>query len=63
VVSEADLRSAIAGVVARECLIAEGAGAAGVAAVLGGALDLMGRNAAIVLSGANIDADALKALL
>jgi threonine dehydratase len=62
-VSEADLRSAIAGVVARERVIAEGAGAAGVAAVLGGALDLTGRNVAIVLSGANIDADTLKALL
>jgi len=63
VVTEADLRSAISGVVTRERLIAEGAGAAGVAAVIGGTLDLTGRNVAIVLSGANIDADTLKALL
>jgi threonine dehydratase len=63
VVSEADLRSAIAGIVARERVIAEGAGTAGVAAVLGGALDLTGRNTAIVVSGANIDADTLKAVL
>jgi len=63
IVSEADLRSAIAGIVASERLIAEGAGAAGVAAVLGEALELTGHHAAIVLSGANIDTDTLKALL
>jgi threonine dehydratase len=63
VIGEAELRSAVAGVVKEERLLAEGAGAAGVAAVLAGKLDVAGRRVAIVLSGANIDADVLKALL
>jgi threonine dehydratase len=54
-VSEADLRSGVAGVVRHEHLIAEGAGAAGVAAVLAQRLDTQGRNVAVVLSGGNID--------
>lgn len=63
VVSEADLRSAIAGIVTQERLIAEGAGAAGVAALVAGGLDLAGRNVAVVLSGANIDAGTLTSVL
>jgi threonine dehydratase len=63
VVSEAHLRSALAGLVGHERLVVEGAGAAGVAAVLAGALDLAGHKAAIVVSGGNIDAETLKALL
>lgn len=62
-VGETDLRAAIAGIVTEERLIAEGAGAAGVAAVLRGKLDVRDRRVAIVLSGANIDPDTLKALL
>ena len=62
-VSEADLRSAIRGVVGQERLVVEGAGAAGVAAVLAGRLDTRGQNVAIVLSGANIDAHVLRDLL
>lgn len=61
--NEADLRSAVSSVVAEERLIVEGAGAAGVAAVLGGGLALTGRHVAVVLSGANIDPDRLKSLL
>jgi threonine dehydratase len=63
VVGEAALRAGIAGVAAGERLIVEGAGAAGVAAVLSGALDVRDRRVAIVLSGANIDAGTLKAIL
>jgi threonine dehydratase len=62
-IDEGDLRAAIRGVATEERLIAEGAGAAGVAAVLRGKLDLRDRRAAIVLSGANIDADVLASIL
>ena len=63
VVSEAQLRDAIAGVVANEQLIAEGAGAVGVAAVMAGKLDVRGKRVAIVLSGGNIDQDTLSAIV
>ena len=55
VVSEGDLRSAIAGAAEHERLIIEGAAAAAIAAVATGKLDVRGRRVAIVLSGANID--------
>ena len=62
-VSEAELAAALAGVVRHERLVAEGAGAAGVAALLSGRIPVAGRRIAVVLSGANIDdtvlADAL----
>jgi threonine dehydratase len=60
-VGEPDLVEAIRGIAGHERLIAEGAGAAGVAAALAGRLE--GRRIAIVLSGANIDPEKLKALL
>jgi threonine dehydratase len=41
-------------------LIAEGAGAAGIAGLLAGGLDLRGQNVAVVLSGANIDPGVLR---
>ncbi len=63
VVSEAELKSAIAGIVREERLIVEGAAATGVAAVKSGRLDLRGRSVAVVLSGANIDPEKLKTLL
>ena len=63
IVGELDLRNGIAGVVTKERLVVEGAGAAGVAAVLGGKLDVRDHRVAIVLSGANIDANTLKAIL
>ncbi|HSC29779.1 MAG TPA: pyridoxal-phosphate dependent enzyme [Vicinamibacterales bacterium] len=62
-VDEAGLREAVAGIVRHERLVVEAAGAAGVAAVLGGRFDARNRRVAVVLSGANIDADKLAAIL
>ena len=59
VVDEPLLRRALAGVVTTEHLIVEGAAAAGPAGVLGGTLDLTGQRVAVVLTGANIDAQTL----
>jgi threonine dehydratase len=63
VVSEAQLREAIAGIVTNERLVTEGAGAVGVAAVMAGKLDVRGKRVAIVLSGANIDQDTLSTIV
>jgi len=63
VITEAELRAAIAGVVLNERLVVEGAGAAGVAAVQAGKLDARDRRVAIVLSGANIDREALRTIV
>src|SRR5262249_47406624 len=54
-VSEEDLRAAIAGLVAHEHMIAEGAGAVGVAALIGRRLGPARRAAAIMVSGSNTD--------
>ena len=54
-VSESDLAAAISGLVAEEHLIAEGAGAAATAAIVGRRVDVRGRRVAVVVSGANID--------
>ncbi len=62
-VNEDDLREAIAGTAVHERLVVEGAGAAGVAAVLSRKIDLENRRVAVVLSGGNIDCDTLKACL
>jgi threonine dehydratase len=62
-VSEGQLQAAIAGVAVHERLIAEGAGAAGVAGVLAGRLDVRDRRVAVVLSGANIDSEILQKAL
>lgn len=62
-VGESGLRQAIGGLVREERLIAEGAAAAGVAAVLGGALAGDARKIAVVLSGANIDPAKLASIL
>jgi threonine dehydratase len=62
-VSEERLADGIRGLVANERVIAEGAGIAGVAAVLAGRLDLKGRRVAIVVSGGNIDTERLRAIL
>lgn len=63
VVSEDQIEKAISGVVKEERLVAEGAGAVAVAAVLAGRVDLRGRRTAVVLSGANIDDARLRALI
>jgi threonine dehydratase len=63
VIGEKDLRSAVAGTVRHEHLIAEGAGATAVAAVLAPGVNLRGRNVAVVLSGANIDSALLAQII
>ena len=63
VVSEAQLREAIAGLLREERVVAEGAGAAAVAAVLGGAIDCAGHRTAVIVSGANIDMETLRSLI
>ena len=63
IVSEEDLRDAIAGTVAHERLVVEGAGAAAIAAVQARALDLRDRRVAVIVSGGNIDPEKLRGLL
>ena len=63
VVSEDELRAAVGAIVREERLVAEGAAATGVAAVVSGDVDLRGRRVAVILSGANIDPEKLRALL
>ena len=62
-VSETDLSAAIAGLVESEHLVAEGAGAAGVAALIGRRVDVKGGRVVIIVSGANIDAVRLASVL
>ncbi len=62
-VGEPALSDAIAGIVLHERLIAEGAGAVGVAAITSERLTVRGRRIAVVLSGANIDSSTLAAVL
>jgi threonine dehydratase len=62
-VSESDLASAVVGLVEAEHLIAEGAGAAATAAILGRRLDVRGRRVGVVVTGSNIDRARLAALL
>jgi threonine dehydratase len=62
-VSEAELCDAIRGLVRHEHLIAEGAGAVGVAAVCSGRVECSGRHTAVIVSGANIDMPLLASIL
>ncbi len=62
-VSEADLAAAIVGLVAAEHVIAEGAGAAATAAIIGRRIDVHGRQAGVIVSGGNIDRAKLASLL
>ena len=62
-VSEDDLSAAIAGLVEAEHLIAEGAGAAATAALVGRRIDLRHRHVAVIVSGGNIDPGRLARLL
>jgi threonine dehydratase len=62
-VSEEDLAAAIAGLVEAEHLIAEGAGAAATAALLGKRIEVRDRRVAAIVSGGNIDRARLAALL
>jgi threonine dehydratase len=62
-VSEADLAAAVAGLVAHEHVVAEGAGAAAAAALIGRRIDVRGKRVAVVVSGSNIDQAKLKTVL
>jgi threonine dehydratase len=62
-VGEQHLRLAMAGIVTEEHLIAEAAGAAGVAAVLAGKIAPTPGPIAVVLSGANVDLRVLKEIV
>jgi threonine dehydratase len=54
-ISEDDLAAAVAGLVEKEHLIAEGAGAAASAAVASARVGVSGRRVAVIVSGSNID--------
>jgi len=62
-VGEADLAHAVVGLVEHEHLVAEGAGAAAVAALAAGRVDASGGRVAAIITGANIDRERLAALL
>jgi threonine dehydratase len=62
-VTEDDLSAAIVGLVDAEHRIAEGAGAAAVAALVGRRADVLGRRVAVIVTGSNIDRARLAALL
>jgi len=62
-VSEPDLAAAIVGLVGNEQLVAEGAGAAATAALVGRRADVSGKRVAVVVSGSNIDRARLTTLL
>ena len=63
VIPEPEIAAAMKGMVAEERLVAEGAAAAAVAAVLSGRAGVAGRRVAVVLSGGNVDPEKLKTLL
>ena len=54
-VSESALAASLVGLVEKEHVIAEGAGAAATAAIVGRQADARGRRVAIMVTGANID--------
>jgi threonine dehydratase len=62
-VSEDDLVAAISGLVESEHVIAEGAGAAATAALVGKRVDVRGRKVAVIVSGGNIDRARLQSIL
>ena len=62
-VTEDDLSAAIVGLVDAEHLVAEGAGAAAVAALVGRRADVHGRRVAVIVTGSNIDRARLASLL
>ena len=63
IVGEGELRAAVRGLVRHEHLVAEGAGAAGVAAVAAGVIGSPSRTTAVIVSGANINLDLLAQIL
>jgi threonine dehydratase len=63
IVSEDELADAIRGLAAQEHLIAEGAAAVGVAAMLSGKVRVRGERVAAIITGANIHVGRLRAVL
>ena len=62
-VSEPQVRGAIAGVMKHEDLTIEGAGAVGVAALAAGRVEARGKRVAVVVWGSNIDQALLSAIV
>jgi threonine dehydratase len=62
-VNESDLQRAVGDLFREERLNAEGAGAVAVAAIASGVVDCRDRRTAVVVSGANIDADRFRQLI
>jgi threonine dehydratase len=63
VVAEDEVRAAMAGLLLKEKLVVEGAGAVGVAALLSRKIVTRDKPMAVVVSGANVDAPVLRSLL
>ncbi|MCS7233486.1 MAG: threonine/serine dehydratase [Synergistetes bacterium] len=62
-VSEEEIKEAIAFAAKKLHLLVEGAGSLGIAAILSGRFNAKGRRVALVISGGNIDGDVLKEVL
>jgi threonine dehydratase len=62
-VPEPDIAAAMRDLILQERLVAEGAAATAVAAILGGGLDLSGRHVGVILSGRNVDAHVIARVL
>jgi threonine dehydratase len=60
---DAEMRDAILGLLEHEHLVAEGAGAAAVAALLAARIVRPGGRVAVILTGANIDVSRLREML
>lgn len=63
IVAESSIEVAMKGLIRHERLIAEGASATAVGALLQGGLELAGRHVGIILSGRNVDVDVLRRVL
>jgi threonine dehydratase len=62
-VPEPDIAAAMRDLILKERLVAEGAAATAVAALLGGGLDLSSRHIGVILSGRNVDAHVIARVL
>lgn len=63
VVDETSIAHALRELIAHERLLAEGAGAIGVASLLSGNIDVRGKRVGVVLTGRNVDADVVRRVL
>jgi threonine dehydratase len=62
-VAESSIALAMRDLIRRERLVAEGAGATGVGALLQRGLDLKGRHVGVILSGRNVDGGVIMRVL